>query len=139
MTYKSKTDWWFYATAGILTILGLLSIVLGFIQGMWINVILGIWILLLGPGFLYGAWRSTRYTLGESALLIHRLAKPIEIQYAHIQRVRPIRSYLASNALSADRLEIIYWRGKTKEIHHVSPENKKQFLALLNEKRASVK
>jgi len=139
MTYKSKTDWWFYATAGIMTVLGLLSIVLSFIQGMWINLFLGIWILILGPGFLYGAWRSTRYTLGDSALLIHRMAKPIEIPYTHIQRVRPVRSYLASNALSADRLEIVFMNGKAKEIYYISPENREEFMSLLDEKRSKTK
>lgn len=92
-------------------------------------------ILLLGAGFPLWLLVSTRYTLTDDVLKIRCGPFGWQIALQDIRNVTPTRNPLSSPALSLDRLQIDYGRGKTIMI---SPKDSGEFLAELWRRHQSI-
>jgi uncharacterized membrane protein (UPF0182 family) len=129
MKFKSAVDWWYYlvivaAAAAVLfavlppVLSGDLSIVFG---GATILLSLGlpIWLLV-----------STSYWVDTSSLLIRSGPFSWTIALVDVQSIKPSRSVLSSPALSLNRLEIRYGRGRRIL---VSPADRDAFIDAVNQ------
>lgn len=88
----------------------------------------GIYMLLLVGvtyGFVAWIWFDTGYIIGRDELYIRGGPFRWRVKLSEIERIQETRSWLASAALSSDRLEIRYRRYNTVEI---SPKEKELFL-----------
>ena len=128
MTYRSKKDTWLVvviATSVILTLLAGATLIL-FGEAIWQRV-LGIVIMIasLIPVLLT---TPVSYTIDGSSLHIRAGYKHWTIPLQNVIAVRPSRDWIASPALSMNRLEIEYkdWEGNS--FIFVSPEKADHFL-----------
>jgi hypothetical protein len=128
MTYRSKKDTWLIsviAASVILTILAGAALIL-FGEAIWQRSI-GIVIMLasLIPVLLT---TPVSYTIDRSSLHIRAGYKHWTIPLQNILAVRPSRDWIASPALSVNRLEIEYkdWEGNSFLL--ISPERTEHFL-----------
>lgn len=132
VVYKSKVDGWLFlilAGAVVIPAYGGIQVVLtvpGTSPGPLILTI--VLVIALPLWLLFG----TSYTLQADKLLIRCGPLKWEILLAEIKAITPVRSFLSSPALSMDRLRIDYGRGMSIMI---SPQNKKQFLKDIEERR----
>lgn len=78
--------------------------------------------------FVAWIWRATDYTLTSSELLIRCGPFRWRVPLAEIEEVNPTRNPLSSPALSLDRLEVVYRRGR---VLLISPQDKNRFLRSL--------
>jgi hypothetical protein len=128
MTYRSKKDTWLViviAASVILTILAGATLIL-FGEAIWQRVI-GIVIVIVSliPVLLT---TPVSYTIDRSSLHIRSGYKHWTIPLQNILAVRPSRDWIASPALSMNRLEIEYrdWEGNSFIL--ISPEKTDHFL-----------
>ena len=119
-TYRSKIDAW---------LLGVVIAGLAVPLAMAARSPATTWLMLflLLPVVLLFAWLclATRYTVQGDVLRVHAGLYTLRIPLGDITRVQPTRDPLASPALSLDRLEILYGKGKRVL---VSPKDKAGFL-----------
>lgn len=80
--------------------------------------------------FVVWTWVTTHYTLISGELLIRSGPFHWRVPLAEIQEVTPTRNPLSSPALSLDRLEVVYGKGRRVLI---SPRDKDRFLRALVE------
>lgn len=133
-TFKSKIDVWLAiviaisigaATFGAFTVMAA-------DPGLWPFAVL---MLVCAAGLPLWLMGSTSYTLGDQELLIvsgpFRWRVPID----SITLVKNTKNPLSSPALSLDRIQIDYSRGKSIMI---SPNNKAQFLTALEARRKAL-
>jgi PH (Pleckstrin Homology) domain-containing protein len=128
MTYKSKKDTWLIAvivSSVVVSILAGASLIL-FSPSIW-ERFLGLIIMfaVLVPVLLVN---PTSYTIDNASLHVRGGYKHWAIPVKNILAVRPSREWIASPALSLDRLEIIYkdLRGTSSLL--ISPDRSDQFL-----------
>ncbi len=121
-SYRSKVDWWFYLVIAVFFALTMLMLYLvGYSIATYI--IAGVTFLILLPMLV-----DTRYILMQDAIMIKcGLIMNFVVRYSDITSVRPTKSWLASAALSTDRIEI-RWGKRSWGMIHVSPKKKVEFL-----------
>lgn len=90
--------------------------------------VLAIW--LFAALFIGWAWTTTDYTLTSGDLLVRSGPFRWRVPLAEIQEITPTRNPLSSPALSLDRLEIVYGKGRRLLI---SPRERNRFLRALVE------
>jgi hypothetical protein len=129
--YKSKVDWW-------LALVLAFSIGAGTV-GAFVAVSAGAMMLPLAALVFFGAsvlpvWLlvTTEYTLSDADLVVVSGPFKWTVPIAAISSVRGTRNPLSSPALSLDRINIEYDRGKSIMI---SPQQRERFLASLEARR----
>jgi Bacterial PH domain len=127
MTYKSKKDTWLIvviATSTLVNVFAGVALIL-FAPAIWLGSIgLVIMFASLIPILLT---TPVSYTVDRDSLHVRGGYKHWSIPIQNILAVRPSRNWLASPALSLDRLEIEYrdWEGTSFLL--ISPERTDQF------------
>ena len=139
MKFKSKVDWWVWATFGLYT-LATIWLTCLLINGkcdteIWISAII-LWIFELF--MMIPIYFGTYYSLDADSLFVRSWIIKERIPYDKIVGIKETRNPLASGALSLDRIEIKYSKGKSwPTTTMISPKDKQEFLRLLEEKRTS--
>jgi hypothetical protein len=133
MAYKSKKDIWIIVVivaSIIITLFAGASLIL-FAPGIWDRFI-GMIVLLaaLVPVLLT---TPVSYTIDSQSIHIRGGWTNWTIPIKRILAIRPARNWIASPALSRDRLEIEYIVGKRTSLLSISPERTRQFLEELAE------
>ncbi|MBO0720846.1 MAG: PH domain-containing protein [Blastocatellia bacterium] len=131
MIYKSKKDTWVMVVivgSILVTLIAGASLIL-FAPAVWLRFI-GIVIMLasLLPVLLT---TPVSYTIDGNSLHIRGGYKHWTIPLQNITAVRPSRNWIASPALSLERLEIEYKDREENSLLLISPERAAQFLAEL--------
>jgi Bacterial PH domain len=133
MAYKSKKDTW------IIVVIVASIIITSFAGASLILFAPGIWDRFIGMVVLFAALvpvlltTPVSYTIDSQSIYIRGGWTNWTIPIERILAVRPSRNWIASPALSLDRLEIEYksWQGTS--LLSISPERTSQFLKELSE------
>lgn len=133
MRFYSKKDRWL-AVLLWLTILSLMTVLVKSYTTSEFNTIVFVILsvaLLATSLFLLWVWFSTYYVLKDNDLLIQ--SGPIKkvIKYTSIKSLQKTANPLSGPALSLQRIEIIY---DLYNITLISPKNRDQFIAILEDK-----
>ena len=136
MVFKSRVDLWLGVVVLPLAASPLaIALVNGTDASRWRETW---WVLsILAASAVFVAWvfLGTNYTLAERELLVRAGPLRWHVALDTLQSVRPTRNPLSSPALSLDRLELRYGRGKTLLI---SPADQPRFLQVLSERAPHV-
>ncbi len=127
LRFKSKVDWWFYLVLGALPVMMLATLLPAVTAGHMSLLLVG-FILLLSLGLPFWLFLSTNYQINDDQLLIKAGPFKWVVPVNEIESVSPSNSPLSSPALSMDRLELSYSKGKRLLI---SPADKTAFLAAI--------
>lgn len=131
-TFPSKIDAWLKVVTGLAGVLWLYTFVVIWktpdVGARWVSLGIGV------VGLALPVWTmgSTRYTLTDTELVVQSGPFRWRVTLADITDVRPTHNPLSSPALSLDRLQIAY--GKGREIL-ISPEERDEFLRELEARR----
>lgn len=126
LIFPSKIDRWLLALIAVplaISVGATVSALLAHPPFEAVLLIVGLEALVLG--FISWTFRSTRYLVGDREVIVRSGPFRWRIEIATIESVRPSRNPLSSPALSLDRLEVRYGRGRALLI---SPEDRTGFL-----------
>ena len=136
MRFDSKIDWWFHIICILMVGLMIWLFIWSFIEKNLILGICGIIFLIINAAFIIPIWINTHYTFTDKFLIVKcGLSKPLGIPYKSIISIQKTKSPLASMALSLDRLEIKFRKGRIADIVYISPINQDEFLRQLDSRR----
>ncbi len=125
MVFKSAVDWWFYAVIAVSAVIVLIALYPLARSGQPWAIALAIASAVIPLGLPVWLLLTTDYTVSQGVLLVRSGPFSWSIPLAQIRAVGPSRSLLSSPALSVDRIEIQYGRGKRIL---VSPADREGFL-----------
>ncbi|MDJ0655391.1 MAG: PH domain-containing protein [Xanthomonadales bacterium] len=129
MVFKSAIDAWFWVLIGG-TAAVLIAVLIPVVKsGSVVTLAAMVLAIALGLGLPVWLAFSTHYRIDEGTLHIRSGPMSWTIKRDSITSITPSRSLVSSPALSLDRLEIRYGKGRSIL---VSPENKEAFVAALN-------
>jgi len=128
MTYRSAVDWWFYVVVFGVAIATIPTMVPLFASGQPVHVLTAVFILLVACVLPLWLLASTYYRIEASALIVRSGPFRWTVPLDEIRSVRPSRSLWSSPALSLDRIQIDYGRGRSLL---VSPRDRDGFLAAI--------
>lgn len=111
MKFKSAVDWWFYLVI-IAAIAIVFVAVIPPVLGGEISIIFGGATVIVSLGLPIWLLFSTSYRVDTKSLVIRSGPFSWTIPLNEVQSIKPSRSALSSPALSLNRLEIRYGRGK---------------------------
>jgi len=133
MKFKSAVDRWYYMVIISAAIVVLLAVVPPMISGH-LSIPLGAATIFLSLALPVWLLFSTSYHVDAEFLLIKSGPFSWTIPLAGVESIEPSRSWMASPALSLDRLEIRYSDGRRIL---VSPLDRVTFLDAVNRKKAA--
>lgn len=130
--YRAAVDAWLVlviALAGGASLYACWTVMNAEAVGMWVVIPMAA----LGIGLPCWILLGTHYTLSAATLDVRCGPVRTQIPLDRIKSVRPVRSFLASSALSVDRLEITYDKFG---VIMVSPRERERFIDELERLRA---
>jgi hypothetical protein len=128
MKFKSAVDWWFYLVIIVAIAIVLIAVIPAVHSGE-LSVVSGaatIFVSLALPTWLLF---STSYRIDAKTLLVRSGPFTWTVPLNEVQSISPSRSVLSAPALSLNRLEIQYGRGKRIL---VSPADQEAFIDAMN-------
>ena len=133
--FATKVDNWLLAvlvTAGIVSVGSILLSASTDPNAAIVSLVM----VVLAFGVVIALAFPTHYTIGASELIIRSGILRYRIPLDGIQRVYPTRNPLAAPAWSLNRLGIVYTRPRGRGFALVSPQQRREFMALLAERAA---
>ncbi len=130
MKFKSAVDWWFYVIIVAAAAVVLVAVIPS-VQSGELSLLAGGTTILLSLALPVWLLFSTSYRVDSSALRIRSGPFSWTIPLSEVKSISPSRSPLSSPALSLNRLEIQYGRGKRIL---VSPVDQDAFIDAMNNK-----
>jgi hypothetical protein len=129
MKFKSAVDWWYYLVILAAAAVVLLAVVPPVRSGD-LSMVFGAATIILSLGIPIWLLLSTSYRVEAKTLLIRSGPFSWTIALDEVQSIKPSRSVLSSPALSLNRLEIRYGRGRRIL---VSPADRDAFIEAVNQ------
>ncbi len=129
MKFKSAVDWWYYLVIVAATVIVLFAVI-PLVRSGELSIVFGAATIIVSLGLPVWLLFSTNYQIDAKSLRIRSGPFVWTIALDEIQSIAPSKSVLSSPALSLNRLEILYGRGKRIL---VSPANPVEFVAAVNQ------
>lgn len=128
MIFRSAVDGWYYAVIVVAAVVAAIAVVPLLWTGQALHIIVAVGTLLLAIGLPLWLLYSTSYRVDSKSLRVRSGPFRWTIPLDEIHDVRASRSPLSSPALSLDRIQIRYGRGKSMLL---SPRDREKFLAAI--------
>ena len=123
-TFRSKVDGLFLVSAGVVVAVSIAAALGAAATGTGVLPAL---VMLPGVALVFWIWRSTRYVVTETSLVVTCGLGKSSVPLAAITALRRTSTVLAAPALSLDRLEVQHAEG----VVVVSPAERERFVALV--------
>jgi len=125
MVFRSAVDWWFYAVTLVTAVVVAYAVFPLLKAGQVGQIVVGGLTALVAVGLPLWLLASTCYRVNAGSLEVRSGPFRWSIPLSEIKAVRRSRSVISSPALSLDRMEIKYGRGKSILL---SPRDREAFL-----------
>lgn len=113
MVYRSAVDWWFYAVTAASAVVVALAVFALLKSGQVGQIVVASLTALVAVGLPLWLLASTYYRVNAGSLEVRSGPFRWSIPLSEITEVRRSRSVLSSPALSLDRMEVKYGRGRS--------------------------
>ena len=127
ITFRSKIDWWVWATLAFSLCVGLAVAIGG---PLWLGILYEIFFIVLFGVGIFGC----RYVIDGDTLIVYYMCRPMRMPIAKIKSVRLVRGYIAGPAASTRRVSIRFIDRsvlKSSMPIEISPLDREGFVAAL--------
>ena len=130
-TFRSKVDGWFIAVAAVVIGVGVIGAMAAATAG---TVLLPVLVTVPAIGLVLWVWRSTRYVVTDTSLLVRCAFVNVVVPLSDITCLRRTSTVLSAPALSLDRIEVQHAGGAVV----ISPAQREQFVAAITSRNPVV-
>ena len=132
--FYSKVDWWYYV---LIAVMGGWMVYL-----FWIKEIIVAFIFMAITSFMIRMLTSIRYIVTSDDMLVIeyglQFLKPIRIPLSDIVRIERKFNPISSPALSLDRIEVYFRKGKLVVSVCISPKNREDMVRMLQKRNGQI-
>ena len=132
--FYSKVDWWYYV---LIAVMGGWMVYL-----FWIKEIIVAFIFMAITSFMIRMLTSMRYVVTSDDMLVIeyglQFLKPIRIPLSDIVRIERKFNPISSPALSLDRIEVYFRKGKLVVSVCISPKNREDMVRVLQKRNGQI-
>jgi hypothetical protein len=130
-TFRSRVDGWFIAVAVVVIGVGVVGAIAASTAG---TALLPALVVLPAIGLVVWVWRSTRYVVTSTSLLVRSVFVHVAVPLADITCLRRTSSPLSAPALALDRIEVQHAGGAVV----ISPARRAEFVAAITSRNPLV-
>lgn len=132
--FYSKVDWWYYV---LIAVMGGWMVYL-----FWIKEIIVAFIFMVITSFMIRMLTSMRYIVTSDDMLVIeyglQFLKPVRIPLSDIVRIERKFNPISSPALSLDRIEVYFRKGKLVVSVCISPKNREDMVRMLQKRNGQI-
>lgn len=132
--FYSKVDWWYYV---LIAVMGGWMVYL-----FWIKEIIVAFIFMAITSFMIRMLTSMRYVVTSDDMLVIeyglQFLKPVRIPLSDIVRIERKFNPISSPALSLDRIEVYFRKGKLVVSVCISPKNREDMVRVLQKRNGQI-
>lgn len=132
--FYSKVDWWYYV---LIAVMGGWMVYL-----FWIKEIIVAFIFMAITSFMIRMLTSMRYIVTSDDMLVIeyglQFLKPVRIPLSDIVRIERKFNPISSPALSLDRIEVYFRKGKLVVSVCISPKNREDMVRMLQKRNGQI-
>ncbi|MBE6272631.1 MAG: hypothetical protein E7097_01900 [Bacteroides sp.] len=132
--FYSKVDWWYYV---LIAVMGGWMVYL-----FWIKEIIVAFIFMAITSFMIRMLTSMRYIVTSDDMLVIeyglQFLKPVRIPLSDIVRIERKFNPISSPALSLDRIEVYFRKGKWVVSVCISPKNREDMVRMLQKRNGQI-
>ena len=132
--FYSKVDWWYYV---LIAVMGGWMVYL-----FWIKEIIVAFIFMAITSFMIRMLTSMRYVVTSDDMLVIeyglQFLKPVRIPLSDIVRIERKFNPISSPALSLDRIEVYFRKGKLVVSVCISPKNREDMVRMLQKRNGQI-
>ena len=132
--FYSKVDWWYYV---LIAVMGGWMVYL-----FWIKEIIVAFIFMAITSFMIRMLTSIRYVVTSDDMLVIeyglQFLKPVRIPLSDIVRIERKFNPISSPALSLDRIEVYFRKGKLVVSVCISPKNREDMVRVLQKRNGQI-
>ena len=132
--FYSKVDWWYYV---LIAVMGGWMVYL-----FWIKEIIVAFIFMAITSFMIRMLTSMRYVVTSDDMLVIeyglQFLKPARIPLSDIVRIERKCNPISSPALSLDRIEVYFRKGKWVVSVCISPKNREDMVRVLQKRNGQI-
>ena len=132
--FYSKVDWWYYV---LIAVMGGWMVYL-----FWIKEIIVAFIFMAITSFMIRMLTSMRYIVTSDDMLVIeyglQFLKPVRIPLSDIVRIERKFNPISSPALSLDRIEVYFRKGKLVVSVCISPKNREDMVRVLQKRNGQI-
>ena len=132
--FYSKVDWWYYV---LIAVMGGWMVYL-----FWIKEIIVAFIFMAITSFMIRMLTSIRYIVTSDDMLVIeyglQFLKPVRIPLSDIVRIERKFNPISSPALSQDRIEVYFRKGKWVVSVCISPKNREDMVRMLQKRNGQI-
>ena len=132
--FYSKVDWWYYV---LIAVMGGWMVYL-----FWIKEIIVAFIFMAITSFMIRMLTSIRYIVTSDDMLVIeyglQFLKPVRIPLSDIVRIERKFNPISSPALSLDRIEVYFRKGKLVVSVCISPKNREDMVRVLQKRNGQI-
>ena len=132
--FYSKVDWWYYV---LIAVMGGWMVYL-----FWIKEIIVAFIFMAITSFMIRMLTSMRYIVTSDDMLVieygFQFLKPVRIPLSDIVRIERKFNPISSPALSLDRIEVYFRKGKLVVSVCISPKNREDMVRMLQKRNGQI-
>lgn len=132
--FYSKVDWWYYV---LIAVMGGWMVYL-----FWIKEIIVAFIFMAITSFMIRMLTSIRYIVTSDDMLVIesglQFLKPVRIPLSDIVRIERKFNPISSPALSLDRIEVYFRKGKLVVSVCISPKNREDMVRMLQKRNGQI-
>ena len=132
--FYSKVDWWYYV---LIAVMGGWMVYL-----FWIKEIIVAFIFMVITSFMIRMLTSMRYIVTSDDMLVIeyglQFLKPVRIPLSDIVRIERKFNPISSPALSLDRIEVYFRKGKLVVSVCISPKNREDMVRVLQKRNGQI-
>ena len=132
--FYSKVDWWYYV---LIAVMGGWMVYL-----FWIKEIIVAFIFMAITSFMIRMLTSMRYVVSSDDMLVIeyglQFLKPVRIPLSDIVRIERKFNPISSPALSLDRIEVYFRKGKLVVSVCISPKNREDMVRMLQKRNGQI-